>query len=660
MLLANRSSRNVFWSFVVSLPPFGYLNIANNDFPSLAISHHSSLCTMGDLSPTFEWSTEKYLALNFWTVTVPMLLMFLCICRLLAFISHVQAAFSFIVQRGRLLADITLTLISSYYLLPPLSSLVFYAVQYTSSMTGEVLYKIPAALPQVTSAWLPLSILVSIILLLLMVWTLVSFVPGSFGSKAGKATSNETHNSYFLPPMICATTTVPLDDVVKKVLTQQAGDWKVQHEDTVKKMEHLEKKMQEFTSAVSRDLQGFMKNIALTLPSVNTISAAIGDHVLRKTTCEKEETEEQETTKISKLDCSSEETTNKDKVMFKSFSSSKPTRRFSSSSHASALDANLDEPDDEVLAILTWQRQPKPKSTSSPNPTAMTPDDHATLSKCIMVEEAQEFLRSRTQQRRPAARGLTDAEKLLSLDALDYKWRSEEYMRRQSQEEDNLGYLTEEQKNMPIYEVKRLIRGRKQQLFFERKKAEGIPVFRCDTCQEWYMGEGSHHCTKTGWKLVGQNKDIPVSNQFVVTQRGGGDVRVRRMTTVDEERLTTQHDALVKYKKDKEEQEALARSLAPRESHPTIPNPESARPQTHQVSFGANPKSSVREEDTDMAIDLQETDWTGTIGAEEMSEIHAISAEATSSHQQDISNQRRLFREGSQMKKDTENRKCCC
>lgn len=250
---------------------------------------------------------------------------------------------------------------------------------------------------------------------------------------------------------------------------------------------------------------------------------------------------------------------------------SRSIRRSSIESHSSELSlaADLEDPDNEILAIFTWQRQPRAKPASGPS-TILSDNDRQALQQLSTVEDIQDFVRNINQQsRRPAARSLTEEEKDMTLDQLDHKWRNEDFMRRQQASIDSLGVLSEEDRELSVAQIKRKIRNKKQQLFFERKRAEGVEVNQCVNCEEWYIGN-SHHCTNTGWKLVGQNKDIPVTDQFIITQRGTGDVRVRRRSGADPERVTKAYEALKEVKDKMEADEAAALARVPKQVIPPI------------------------------------------------------------------------------------------
>lgn len=249
---------------------------------------------------------------------------------------------------------------------------------------------------------------------------------------------------------------------------------------------------------------------------------------------------------------------------------SKSARRASINSINSdcSLTADLEDHDNEILAVFTWQRQPRAKPSHATN-TNLSEADLATLQQLTTVEDIQAFMKNISQQqRRPAARSMTEEEKHMSLDQLDHKWRTEDFIRRQQNNVDSLGMLTEAEKDMTVAQVKRKIRNKKQQLFFERKRADGVEVNQCTNCEEWYLGD-SHHCTNTGWKLVGQNKDIPITDQFIITQRGTGDVRVRRRSGADPERVTKAYEALKEVKDKMEADEAAAQATCPPHSVPS-------------------------------------------------------------------------------------------
>jgi hypothetical protein len=215
----------------------------------------------------------------------------------------------------------------------------------------------------------------------------------------------------------------------------------------------------------------------------------------------------------------------------------------------------------QVCAIMSWAKTQRPKPRAPVAHTNLTQEDRLQLETFATVEEMQAFINTKTRPQR-VKRYLTDEEKKLTFDELDNKWRQEEFERRQRFNQSNLGTPTSEQYNLSVPELKRILSQKKTAAFFLRKQAEGHKVNQCEVCEEWYIGDtGVHKCVATAWKLI--DRDTPRSEQFIWSQHGTGDVKIRRKSGVDDELIEQGRKKLDEYERKKQQAYNATRANMP-------------------------------------------------------------------------------------------------
>lgn len=162
-------------------------------------------------------------------------------------------------------------------------------------------------------------------------------------------------------------------------------------------------------------------------------------------------------------------------------------------------------------------------------------------------------LKQREAARREAQRAaksdpefLTDEERNMTMDELHRKFKVEN-QRRFSEAADlratdfePLGDLTAEQKQLPRFVVKRLIRQRKHQLWVEEMQARGVPLHRCDVCHE--LTTDSHRCVATRWLTQG-NRNSAIAKGVVVSTGPSG-IRVHTAPIVNPPQLRKEFQKL--------------------------------------------------------------------------------------------------------------------
>jgi len=208
--------------------------------------------------------------------------------------------------------------------------------------------------------------------------------------------------------------------------------------------------------------------------------------------------------------------------------------------------------------LLTPAAEPKP----APTTVVGLPAEFASLTE----EELLKKLRERQAQRQVANRPpyyLTEEEKKLSMDGLHRQWKLERQRRNNEREVlarhdfEDLGELTEEQRELPRAVIRRIIRQRKNEVWANAMRAKGIPVSQCDVCLE--LTTGNHRCVATKW-TTDQTRNAAISKGLVMTQGPGG-IRLHAKAIIDQEKLNKEYEQLRILREELEAKARLAQPL---------------------------------------------------------------------------------------------------
>jgi hypothetical protein len=204
------------------------------------------------------------------------------------------------------------------------------------------------------------------------------------------------------------------------------------------------------------------------------------------------------------------------------------------------------------------------------SPGTLIPKAQALEYMQMSEEQLLDHLREKEQVRREERKKpkfLSDDEKNLSLAKLDRKWREKdrlEKLLRQQENQDDLGTLSLDERKLPKNEIKAILRQRKYEAWVRRMQAKGVTLTECPICHE--LGTSGHRCMQMPWTLAGRKGFIPVHDGLVVSHKGGGDVRLRKLQQVDQERLQKQYEALTEQKQQAEAQQLrISKLLQPPE-----------------------------------------------------------------------------------------------
>ena len=175
------------------------------------------------------------------------------------------------------------------------------------------------------------------------------------------------------------------------------------------------------------------------------------------------------------------------------------------------------------------------------------------------------LIKIRKERREEAAKPkyLTEEEKTLTVAELDRRFRERERLEKEGRMErskQDLGVLSMEERALPISELKNLIKRRRYDAWVKDMTEQGIPLHRCTVCGE--LATQRHRCMSTSWSTIGKSGALPIKKELIMTQSGGGDVRLRQIRQVDPDELEKRHAAIVAEKKKMEiENERLNRLL---------------------------------------------------------------------------------------------------
>lgn len=152
-------------------------------------------------------------------------------------------------------------------------------------------------------------------------------------------------------------------------------------------------------------------------------------------------------------------------------------------------------------------------------------------------------LRFKETQRRESHREpefLTQEEQGMTMDELSRKWKLERQSRLNEQERlarldfEPLGELTPEQKLLRRAVIRKLIADKKTELWTRRMQAQGIQVYRCETCNRLHTG--NHSCTATPWTLTNPRSSTTLAPKRIIVDQTGQGIGIRTKTIPDEGR----------------------------------------------------------------------------------------------------------------------------
>jgi hypothetical protein len=179
---------------------------------------------------------------------------------------------------------------------------------------------------------------------------------------------------------------------------------------------------------------------------------------------------------------------------------------------------------------------------------------------------------------------LTEEEKRLSLGELAVQWRKAsllQQLEKNNQRSYDLGWMTEQQKEYPRAEIRRIISERKHDNWIQAMKRRNVPLRFCDVCQQ--LVTDPHQCMRTKWAI-----DTPrgkgsaaVKKEVIVTESGQG-VHVRQQQRVDAEQLEREYTKIRALKKQVDEKsvkirEALGKSIEDAWDDEETPTPMDAQ-----------------------------------------------------------------------------------
>ena len=230
------------------------------------------------------------------------------------------------------------------------------------------------------------------------------------------------------------------------------------------------------------------------------------------------------------------------------------------------------------VAGKTQKRDGKPaKSRALPKSNPSIPEAQASQYANMSEDELfNHLVKIRKERREEAAKPkyLTEEEKMLTVAELDRRLRERERLEKEQrieQSKQDLGMLSKEEQALPISELKNLIKQRRYEAWVKDITEQGIPLHRCTVCGE--LATQRHRCMSTSWSTIGKSGALPIKKELIMTQSGGGDVRLRQIRQIDPDELEKRHAAIMAEKKKIEiENERLNRLLEAKADPPSTAN----------------------------------------------------------------------------------------
>lgn len=213
----------------------------------------------------------------------------------------------------------------------------------------------------------------------------------------------------------------------------------------------------------------------------------------------------------------------------------------------------------------------RPSSTRLHPQTEITEEDATAYSR-MTEEDLLKTLQKKHKEKiqlEKAPRFLDEKEQQMNLDELDKKIKEDERKRKMFGKpspqftEYSLGVLTEEERTLPIQEIKQIINQRKHENWVKRMRDRGVQLRKCEVCGQ-LRAEHRHMCFRTNISTEFRKSGrIPTKKELIITQTGGRDLHLKQQSVIDHGKLLKEHEetcTLIKKMKQKnEETESLLR-----------------------------------------------------------------------------------------------------
>lgn len=177
--------------------------------------------------------------------------------------------------------------------------------------------------------------------------------------------------------------------------------------------------------------------------------------------------------------------------------------------------------------------------------------DDNVFSRVVADDKLTQAVSQRRKDNRERAKFLSEEEKAMTLDALHRKFKLEDQQRRNEREElrrhdyEELGDLTEAEKELPKHEIRKIISRRREQCWRQRMIDSGRKLHQCQVCRKYILDDAQHTCFDTGTRLEDKGKSRPYQHrQLVVQKTGGNAVSLKPVTIVDPQAVETEFQRL--------------------------------------------------------------------------------------------------------------------
>jgi len=213
----------------------------------------------------------------------------------------------------------------------------------------------------------------------------------------------------------------------------------------------------------------------------------------------------------------------------------------------------------QVHPVLIAQKKPKKKSSSrTPLPESARELFPVTETMEELREQVQKFADDIKELKKQNQK-LTEDEARLSKGALERRWSEERHENRYGPRSED--QLTNEEKAMTRRQLKEKFSAENRARWVQRQLAQGVKLKRCESCGRYEKEGDQHVCMRAPWSgPLERRQGVPYHREMVMTGGSTG-VSVRQTPAIDLERLTKEHDNIMKMKAKLQEQEELIQKL---------------------------------------------------------------------------------------------------
>lgn len=213
----------------------------------------------------------------------------------------------------------------------------------------------------------------------------------------------------------------------------------------------------------------------------------------------------------------------------------------------------------KVHPVLIAQKRPKrPSQRRTPLPEAareLFPITDTLEELRAQVKKFSEDIKEIKKQEQK----LTPTEAALSKGELERRWSEERHAARYGAR--NADLLTEEEKGLTRRQLREKLAQENRERWVQQQLAKGYKLYRCEACGRYEREGEQHFCMRTSWSApIERRQGVPFRREMLMTGGATG-MSVRQAPAVDLDRLTKDHENMMKMKEKLQEQERIKNTL---------------------------------------------------------------------------------------------------